>query len=197
MTSKELNFHFNKNRINSREKIGKVMELIEEANPNNFKEWETFYFQNMLNLEQIGNLGKEMYELIEEKSKTSLKECQNYVYETILIKTYQGYAIERDIQKHLEKITGLKLKRSSSYFDRVYFIDLGFEKIPLDLQIKPHTFQKGNYGATIKYEEVHRDYTNKYNREVFTLYYKRNRKGVSLENINDLKEKVDIYKKRG
>ena len=96
-------------------KVGAVMALIRECQPNTFEEWESWYFENAftatkkpekLTKEALVELGERLYAKIttfvipewEEAFKTlTLQDCIDYIYNLTINRTYDGFIREKSV----------------------------------------------------------------------------------------------------
>jgi hypothetical protein len=114
-----LNYGMNRWGLNKAHSVGPTSELIRSCAPQNFEEWENFYFENAvqkkknglrISREYITSLGQTLYIKLSEVVQNELnsiqeEECIDYAYNLVLNRTYEGYRSEIDtIYGQLESI---------------------------------------------------------------------------------------------
>ena len=149
-----LNYGMNRWGLNKAHSVGPTSELIRTCSPENFEEWEKFYFENAvqkkkngieISREYITSLGQTLYIKLSEVVQNELEsiqeeECIDYAYNLVLNRTYEGYRSEIDtIYGQLESIINLKIHPAPDEWDRSYNVDFYIEvnKKFIGLQIKP------------------------------------------------------------
>jgi len=149
-----LNYGLNRWGLNKAYSVGALSELIRACAPNEFKEWEKFYFtegkqkkKNGLKItrEYITSLGQTLYIKLSEVVQNELasitqEECIEYAYNLVLRRTYDGYKTEIEtIYGQLESAVEKKIEPAPDNWDRTYGVDF-FIKIGekfIGIQIKP------------------------------------------------------------
>ena len=121
-----LNYGLNRWGLNKAYSIGALSELIRSCAPNEYKEWEEFYFTNgkqkkkdgiNITREYITGLGQTLYIKLSEVVQSELagiteEECIEYACNLVLRRTYDGYRTEIDtIYGQLETAVELKLNQ--------------------------------------------------------------------------------------
>lgn len=133
-----LNYALNRWGLNKAYSIGPLSELIRECAPNDFNEWEEFYFTKgkqkkkngiYITREYITSLGETLFIKLSEVVQNELasiteEECIEYAYNLVLRRTYDGYRTEIDtIYGQLEGALGLKIEPAPDNWDRAYSVD--------------------------------------------------------------------------
>ncbi len=175
-------------------KVGTVMALIRECQPQTIKEWEKWYFENAITKskkplkitpETLEELGERLYTKItkivipewqQAFRELTLEDCKDYIYNLTINRTYDGYLREKSvINDNLAKIfTDVIFKESEPELDHAGDIDyLGFigEKA-FGIQIKPVTANSnfGNYSPSERMKQSFEDFTEKYGGGVFLIF---------------------------
>lgn len=149
-----LNYGMNRWGLNKAHSVGPTSELIRKCAPENFEDWEKFYFENamqkkkkgsQISREYIAGLGQTLYTKLSEVVQNELEsiqeeECVDYAYNLVLNRTYEGYRSEIDtIYGQLESIINLKIHPAPDKWDRSYNVDFYIEVNNkfIGLQIKP------------------------------------------------------------
>ena len=112
---KVLNYACQTYQLSRPTKVGAVMALIRECQPQTIQEWETWYFEHahtagksqfQITKADLINLGTRLYEKITEVvipewqeafSKLSEKDCIDYIYNLTINRTYDGYIREKSV----------------------------------------------------------------------------------------------------
>jgi len=184
-----LNYGLNRWGLNKAYSVGALSELIRACAPNEFKEWESFYFtegkqkkKNGLKItrEFITSLGQTLYIKLSEVVQNELasiteEECIEYAYNLVLRRTYDGYRTEIEtIYGQLEGAIGRKIEPAPDSWDRTYSVDF-FIKVGdkyIGIQIKPiASGQALNQYQWIEMHKVnHARFENEFSGKVFFVY---------------------------
>lgn len=191
---KKTNGAWNQSGVNNPKNVGYVIEHITECNPENYKEWEDYFFEKVTNKEKIKGFSTIFrnaifsdaelmkffdYSSLDEKEFCKMVECR-LIYETWL-----GYFAEQEACR-----TFLGLLEKDGYHtttrhmspcdDNKYAVDFLLyddETLVCGLQIKPHTYYKSDLPIvkdTIKTNEKKNTmFVEKYRVPVEYLYYRR------------------------
>jgi hypothetical protein len=202
-------------------KVGTVMALIRENQPQSYDDWKSFYFNKAhtntktpikVTEEILRELGERLYGKLKEivipdlliAIKTITEEdCIDYIYELTLSRTYDGYITEKSIVNNSlsKKITNVKFVESDPELDHSGDIDfLGWidDKNAIGIQVKPVTANAnlGNYSITARMEQSFRNFTEQYNGRVFVVFSVDDR--IANENvINEIEAEVTRLKAKG
>ena len=184
-----LNYGLNRWGLNKAYSVGALSELIRTCAPNEFKEWEEFYFavgkqkkKNGLKItrEYITSLGQTLYIKLTEVVQNELasiteEECIEYAYNLVLRRTYDGYRTEIEtIYGQLEGAVERKIEQAPDNWDRTYGVDF-FIKIGekfIGIQIKPiASGQALNQYQWIEMHKVsHARFEKEFGGKVFFVY---------------------------
>ena len=175
-------------------KVGAVMALIRECQPNTFEEWESWYFENAftatkkpekLTKEALVELGERLYAKIttfvnpewEEAFKTlTLQDCIDYIYNLTINRTYDGFIREKSVVNDgLAKIfPNLVFEESDPELDHAgdidYIAKVGDKAI--GIQIKPVTANAnfGGYSLSERMKASFQNFTEQFGGKVFIVY---------------------------
>lgn len=123
---KVLNYATQTYQLSRPNKVGAVMALIRECQPNTIEEWEQWYFENAttagkntfkITKESLEELGERLYEKITEVvipewqeafNALTKEDCYNYIYNLTINRTFDGYLREKSVvndgwQRHFPK----------------------------------------------------------------------------------------------
>lgn len=175
-------------------KVGAVMALIRECQPNTFEEWESWYFDNAytatkqpqkLTKETLVELGERLYAKItafvipewEEAFKTlTLQDCIDYIYNLTINRTYDGYIREKSVVNDgLAKIfPNVVFEESDPELDHAGDIDY-VAKVgdkAFGIQVKPVTANAnfGGYSLSERMKASFQSFTEQYGGKVFIVY---------------------------
>jgi len=181
-----LNYACQTYQLSRPNKVGAVMSLIRECQPETIREWEQWYFQKAfteskspikITPEILTELGRRLYEKITEVvipewqiafNQLSLQDCEDYIYNLIINRTYDGFIREKSVvndglSKYFPEV---KFIESDNDLDHTGDIDyLGFvgEKA-FGIQIKPMTAKAnfGNYSVSERMKANFFDFEKKY-----------------------------------
>lgn len=206
-----LNYTFNRWGLNKAYSVGALSELIRDCAPNEYKEWEEYYFtkgkqkkKNGINItrEYITSLGQTLYVKLSEVVQSELasiteEECIEYAYNLVLRRTYDGYRTE------IDTIYGqLEGEPAPDNWDRAYsvdfFIQVG-EKF-IGIQIKPiESGQSLNQYQWIEMHKVnHEKFGKDYGGKVFFVYSTKaggKKRIYNVEVIEQIETEIERLKK--
>ena len=103
------------------------------------------------------------------------KVAEDWVYKRVIHDTVNGIKYEYKVLEMLNNI-GYNVKFASNIIDKKYAVDLISDTFAI--QVKPYTYKIGN-NPILKEDkkihiEQHKEFYNKYNKQVYFIYYKTN-----------------------
>lgn len=191
---KVLNYACQTYQLSRPSKVGTVMALIRECQPNNFEEWEKWYFENAftdaknpikITKEVLEELGERLYTKIKEVVipewteafyQLTQQDCIDYIYNLTINRTYDGFIREKSvIEDNLaKKFKEVNFIQSDPELDHAGDIDyLGFlNEKAFGIQIKPVTSRAnfGNYSPSERMKASFDDFSEIYGGKVFLVY---------------------------
>jgi hypothetical protein len=191
---KVLNYACQTYQLSRPNKVGAVMALIRECQPRTIDEWEKWYFENAvtdgkvnekITEENLKDLGLRLHEKIttvvipewqEAFDQLTLADCENYIYNLTINRTYDGYLREKSVVNHgLAKIfPAILFEESPPELDHACDIDyIGYvgEK-GFGIQIKPITAKSnfGNYSLPERMKRSFEAFTKDFGGKVFIIF---------------------------
>lgn len=189
-----LNYACQTYQLSRPNKVGAVMALIRECQPQTIQEWEQWYFENAktdgknslkITHESLNELGERLYDKItevvipewEEAFKQLTKQdCIDYIYNLTINRTYDGYLREKSvINDGLAKLfPELTFEETDPELDHAgdidYIAKIGDKAI--GIQIKPITAKAnfGSYSLTERMKASFADFTEKFGGKVFIVF---------------------------
>lgn len=178
---KVLNYACQTYQLSRPNKVGAVMALIRECQPQTFEQWETWYFENAVTegknsfrvtKESLTELGERLYakikevvipEWIEAFENLTEKDCVAYVYNLTINRTYDGYLREKSVVNDglAKQFPNLTFEESTPELDHAgdidYIAKVGEKAI--GIQIKPIT-AKANFGSYSLTERMKASFDN-------------------------------------
>lgn len=93
------NMVVNRFQLNQKRNVGPTSESIRECQPRSKEEWADFHYQHVRPREHVDELGRRMYEKIQDEIIPALEsitvdECIAYMHELVIDRAYEGYASE-------------------------------------------------------------------------------------------------------
>lgn len=189
-----LNYACQTYQLSRPNKVGAVMALIRECQPNSFEEWEQWYFLNAhtsgkkptkITSESLRELGERLYakitEIVIPEWESAFREltehdCIDYIYNLTINRTYDGYLREKSvINDGLAKIfTDLVFEESDPDLDHAGDIDY-IAKVgnaSIGIQIKPITASAnfGSYSLTERMKASFESFKELYGGNVFVVF---------------------------
>ena len=189
-----LNYACQTYQLSRPNKVGAVMALIRECQPNTFEEWEQWYFLNAhtsgkkptkITNESLRELGERLYAKITEivipeweSAFTELTEqdCIDYIYNLTINRTYDGYLREKSvINDGLAKLfPDVVFEESDPELDHAGDIDYVAKvgNASIGIQIKPITASAnfGSYSLTERMKASFESFKEQYGGNVFVVF---------------------------
>ena len=191
---KVLNYACQTYQLSRPNKVGAVMALIRECQPQTIEQWETWYFENAytdsknafkVTKGSMNELGTRLHEKITEVvipewqeafRSLTLQDCIDYIHNLTINRTFDGYIREKSVvndglAKHYPSV---KFEESPSELDHAGDIDyLGYvgDKA-IGIQIKPVTAKSnfGNYSISERMKASFQDFEEEYGGKVFIIF---------------------------
>ena len=192
---KLLNYACQTYQLSRPNKVGAVMALIRECQPNTIEEWEKWYFENAVTTgkntfrvtkESLKELGERLYEKItevvipewQEAFRNLTKEdCYDYIYNLTINRTYDGYLREKSVVNDglAEHFPNIRFEESPEELDHAGDIDyLGYisDNKAFGIQIKPITAQAnfGNYSVSERMKASFDNFKKDFGGNVFIVF---------------------------
>lgn len=192
---KVLNYATQTYQLSRPNKVGTVMALIRECQPNTIEEWEKWYFENAttagkntfkITRESLQELGERLYEKITEVvipewqeafNALTKEDCYDYIYNLTINRTFDGYLREKSVVNDglTKAFPEVRFEESSPELDHAGDIDyLGFvtDEKAFGIQIKPITAQSnfGNYSVSERMKASFESFKNDFRGNVFIIF---------------------------
>lgn len=213
-----LNYACQTYQLSRPNKVGAVMALIRECQPQTIQEWEQWYFENAktdgknsfkITHESLTELGERLYDKItevvipewEEAFKQLTKQdCIDYIYNLTINRTYDGYLREKSvINDGLAKLfPELTFEETDPELDHAgdidYIAKIGDKAI--GIQIKPITAKAnfGSYSLTERMKASFADFTEKFGGKVF-IVFSLDKEIANKEVVDEIRKEIERLKK--
>ncbi|MDR1544407.1 MAG: MjaI family restriction endonuclease [Prevotellaceae bacterium] len=214
---KVLNYACQTYQLSRPNKVGAVMALIRECQPNTINDWEQWYFENVyteakaktkITKESLQELGERLYEKITEVvipewqaafAALSRQDCIDYIFNLTINRTFDGFIREKSVVNDgLAKIfPKLTFEESDPELDHVgdidYIAKVGDKAI--GIQIKPVTAKSnfGGYSATERMKASFADFEEKFGGKVFVVF-SLDGEIANKEIITEIKNEIERLK---
>lgn len=189
-----LNYACQTYQLSRPNKVGAVMALIRECQPNSFEEWEQWYFLNAhtsgkkptkITNESLRELGERLYvkitEIVIPEWESAFRElteqdCIDYIYNLTINRTYDGYLREKSvINDGLAKLfPDVVFEESDPELDHAGDIDYVAKigNASIGIQIKPITASAnfGSYSLTERMKASFESFKEQYGGNVFVVF---------------------------
>ena len=189
-----LNYACQTYQLSRPNKVGAVMALIRECQPNTFEEWEQWYFLNAhtsgkkptkITNESLRELGERLYakitEIVIPEWESAFRElteqdCIDYIYNLTINRTYDGYLREKSvINDGLAKLfPDVVFEESDPELDHAGYIDYVAKvgNASIGIQIKPITASAnfGSYSLTERMKASFESFKEQYGGNVFVVF---------------------------
>ncbi|MDO5760377.1 MAG: MjaI family restriction endonuclease [Bacteroidota bacterium] len=188
-----LNYACQTYQLSRPNKVGAVMSLIRECQPNSFEQWEQWYFSNAyteskkpikVTQDSLQELGERLYvkimEVVRPEWENVFKEltqqdCIDYIYNLTINRTYDGYIREKSIVNDgLAKLfPNIDFQESDPELDHAGDVDYVAKvgQSLIGIQIKPITAKAnfGGYSLTERMKESFDSFKEGYGGRVFVI----------------------------
>ena len=215
-----LNYACQTYQLSRPNKVGAVMALIRECQPNSFEEWEQWYFLNAhtsgkkptkITNESLRELGERLYakitEIVIPEWESAFRElteqdCIDYIYNLTINRTYDGYLREKSvINDGLAKLFPyIKFEESDPELDHAGDIDYVAKvgNASIGIQIKPITASAnfGSYSLTERMKASFESFKEQYSGNVFVVFSLDGEianKEVIEQINNEIKRLLELY----
>jgi len=214
---KVLNYACQTYQLSRPSKVGAVMALIRECQPNTIQEWERWYFENAytevkaktkITKESLQELGERLHEKITEVvipewqasfDQLTLQDCIDYIFNLTINRTFDGFLREKSVVNDgLAKIfTDVVFEESDAELDHAGDIDY-IGKVgnkAFGIQIKPITAKAnfGNYSVTERMKASFADFEEKFGGKVFVVF-SEDKEIANREVIEEIRKEIDRLK---
>ncbi|MDD2595536.1 MAG: MjaI family restriction endonuclease [Bacteroidales bacterium] len=214
---KVLNYACQTYQLSRPNKVGAVMALIRECQPQTIEEWEKWYFENAqtdgknsfkITKESLLELGERLYAKITEVvipewqdafNHLTKEDCIDYIYNLTINRTFDGYLREKSVVNDgLAKIfPELTFDESDPELDHAGDIDYIAKvgKKAIGIQIKPVTAKAnfGSYSLTERMKASFADFEEKFGGKVF-IVFSLDGEIANKEVIEDIRKEIERLK---
>lgn len=213
-----LNYACQTYQLSRPNKVGAVMALIRECQPNTFEEWERWYFENAktegkksfkITQDSLVELGERLYEKItevvipewEEAFRQLTKDdCIAYIYNLTINRTYDGYLREKSVINDglAKQFPDVVFVESDPELDHAGDIDyvakVGDKAV--GIQIKPVTAKAnfGSYSLTERMKASFADFTERFGGKVFVVF-SLDKEIANKEIVDEIRNEIERLKK--
>lgn len=192
---KVLNYATQTYQLSRPNKVGAVMALIRECQPNTIEEWEQWYFDNAktagennfkITRESLKELGERLYEKITEVvipewkeafRNLTIQDCYDYIYNLTINRTYDGYLREKSVVNDglVKLFPNIRFEESPEELDHAGDVDyLGYvtDEEAFGIQIKPVTALSnfGNYSVSERMRASFDNFNKDFGGKVFIVF---------------------------
>jgi hypothetical protein len=191
---KVLNYSCQTYQLSRPNKVGAVMSLIRECQPQTIEDWEKWYFENAytegkqqskITKENLNELGERLYikikkivipEWSEAFNQLTLQDCIDYIFNLTSNRTFDGFLREKSVveDNFAKRFPEVRFEQSDPELDHAGDIDyLGWVgNKAFGIQIKPATAKAnfGNYSASERMRASFNDFTERFSGKVFIVF---------------------------
>lgn len=197
------------------------MALIRECQPNALEDWEQFYFEKAYTKSSnpakvtkavLDELGERLYAKITEVvipewtaafQDLSLEDCQEYIYQVTVVRTYDGFLLEKSVVNDglAKAFPEVEFEESDEELDHAGDIDY-IGKVngkAFGIQIKPITANSnfGNYNISERMSNSFKSFEEKFGGKVFVVFSSKvgNKKDiVNKEILKQIAQEIERLK---
>lgn len=218
---KALNHTAQRFQLTRPSKVGAVMALIRDAQPESFEAWQTYYFQHAetkakvptkITNDVLIELGERLFEkltvvVIPEWSEAfntiTREDCINYIRQVTIERTFDGFLTEKSViyDDLAKEFPDIIFEESDEELDHAGDIDyLGrVGDKAFGIQIKPITNQAnfGSYSPTQRMRNSFDMFQEQYGGKVFVIFSSKvnNKKIIqNTEIIDDIRNEIEQLK---
>ena len=178
------NKYYNEGAFNHPDRIGYMMNMIRKLRPLTIDEWKTWYFSNVHNEDFLHQLAVEMNDTIPSSYGATVEECEEYIYDVMFRRTFQGYNKENQALILLRDVIDPSVEEAPKDWDTEYFIDFYLRDAGgnlIGIQLKPDTFYRGHYQYVVDIQGKMQRFRNDFNANAFVLKYISNSRDDEIE----------------
>ena len=215
---KVLNYSCQTYQLSRPNKVGAVMSLIRECQPQTIEDWEKWYFENAytegkqqtkITKESIDELGERLFvkiktivipEWSEAFNQLTLQDCIDYIFNLTINRTFDGFLREKSVVEDnlAKRFPEVRFEQSDPELDHAGDIDyLGWvgDKA-FGIQIKPVTAKAnfGNYSVSERMKASFNDFTERFGGKVFIVFSLDGEIG-NTEVLKQIKTEIEKLKK--
>lgn len=188
-----MNKYYNEGAFNDPHRIGYMMNMIRRLRPLTIDEWKTWYFSNVHDEVFLHQLALEMNSTIPSSYGATVEECEDYIYDVMFRRTFQGYDKENQALALLRDVIDPSVEEAPKEWDTEYFIDFYLRDTYgnlIGIQLKPDTFYYGKYQYVVDIQGKMRRFCNDFNANAFVLKYISNSSNgeITFENPEVISE---------
>lgn len=215
---KVLNYACQTYQLSRPNKVGAVMALIRECQPQTIEEWGRWYFENAetsgknsckITKESLTELGERLYAKITEVvipewqdafSQLTEQDCIDYIFNLTINRTYDGYIREKSVVNDglARLFPEITFEESDPELDHAgdidYIAHVGDKAI--GIQIKPTTAKSnfGNYSPSERMKTNFNDFTNQFGGKVF-IVFSLDGEIANKDVIEDIRKEIEKLRK--
>ena len=191
---KVLNYSCQTYQLSRPNKVGAVMALIRECQPQSIEDWEKWYFENAytagkqqskITKQSLNELGERLYvkikkivipEWSEAFNQLTLQDCIDYIFNLTINRTFDGFLREKSVVEDnlAKRFLEVRFEQSDPELDHAGDIDyLGWVgNKAFGIQIKPITAKAnfGNYSVSERMKASFDDFTERFGGKVFIVF---------------------------
>ena len=212
---KVLNYATQTYQLSRPNKVGAVMALIRECQPNTIEEWEQWYFDNAktagknnfkITRESLKELGERLYEKITEVvipewkeafRNLTIQDCYDYIYNLTINRTYDGYLREKSVVNDglVKLFPNIRFEESPEELDHAGDVDyLGYvtDERAFGIQIKPVTALSnfGNYSVSERMRASFDNFNKDFGGKVF-IVFSLDREIANKQVVDEIKAEIE------
>lgn len=215
---KVLNYACQTYQLSRPNKVGAVMALIRECQPQTIEEWESWYFENAktagknnykITKESLTELGERLYAKITEVvipewqdafSQLTEQDCIDYIFNLTINRTYDGYIREKSVVNDglARLFPEITFEESDPELDHAgdidYIAHVGNNAI--GIQIKPTTAKSnfGNYSPSERMKTNFNEFTYQFGGKVF-IVFSLDGEIANKEVIEEIRKEIERLRK--
>ena len=164
------------------------MNMIRNLSPLTLREWKEWYLTNVHDADYLRGIAISMRQAIPSSEEITLKDCENYIYDVMFRRTFEGFNKEKKMLAYLQSNISPDIKESPAEWDSRYFVDFyikGSDDGIVGIQLKPESFSKGKYEDMADMERKVNDFKRDYGGEVVIIEYGKDcgEDGLVISNI--------------
>lgn len=182
-----MNKYYNEGGFNHPELIGYMMSMIRKLKPLTLDEWKTWYFSNVHDEAFLHDLAIRMNATIPNSYGATIDDCEEYIYDVMFRRTFQGYDKENQALRLLRATIDPSVEEAPKEWDTKYFIDFYLRDADgelIGIQLKPDTFYYGRYQYVVDIRGKMQQFCREYNAKAFVLQYNSNSRSSGIEFVN-------------
>lgn len=165
---------WNKLKLNSKESVGVIVDLINSEQFPTKEDWLNYYYKHGRTKEQLMEVAKKLFDAVGSELNLSLDDCFYMTEFRVIKQSWNGIAIreENTVKKLRQEYPHIDFRKTDGLFDDKYAVD--FEAYHNDtllcgIQVKPESYSYVSLGTLETNKQKNKEYYIDFYASVYTI----------------------------